>query len=73
MKDKLFRKETSGAEFGTTQWAMNVLHCSNAKKGPHNAFNAYSEFSDKELDGQIIAIALNYFGIDCVEGRNFCC
>jgi len=30
---------------------MNFLYTSNAKKGPHKAFNAYKEFCGKELDG----------------------
>jgi len=41
---------------------MNVLRCCNAKKGPHKSFNAYSEFNDKELDGEgIILIPTRYY------------
>ena len=69
MKDELFRREESGSQFGTTAWAMNVLCTSNAKKGPHKAMNAYSEFNDKELDGQIIAITMKYFGMKKFDGE----
>ena len=69
MKDKLFRDEKSGAQHGTTQWSMNVTGCSNAKKGPHKAFNAYSEFTDKELDSQIAAIAMDHFQMSNFEGE----
>lgn len=48
---------------------MNVLKNTNAKKGPHDAFNAYSEYNDKELDGQILAIAMTYFGMENVDGK----
>jgi len=47
---------------------MNVLRCCNAKKGPHKSFNAYSEFNDKELDGKIVAITVNHFGMENMEG-----
>lgn len=48
---------------------MNVLRCTNAKKGPHEAFNAYSEYNDKELDAQIVAIAMTYFGMENIDGK----
>ena len=48
---------------------MNVLYASNAKKGPHQAFNAYKEFCDKELDGQIIAATMIYFNMKNFEGK----
>ena len=69
MKDKIFRKVESGSEFGTTTWAMNVLRTSNAKKGPHKSMNAYSEFSDKELDGQIAAISMHHFNMTNYDGK----
>ncbi len=50
---------------------MNVLHASNSKKGPHKAFNAYKEFSDKELDAQIVAATMEYFEMKEFEGKNY--
>jgi len=49
---------------------MNFLFTSNAKKGPHKAFNAYKEFCDKELDGQIVAAAMEHFNMEEFEGKN---
>ena len=48
---------------------MNFLYASNAKKGPHSAFNAYKEFTDKELDGLIIAAAMNEFKMKLFDGK----
>jgi len=74
VKESLFNHSNSGSEFGTCRWAMNVLRSTNAKKGPHDAFNAYSEYNDKELDRQILAIAMTYFGMENVDGkRNIGC
>ena len=69
VKDKLFRVRSSGKEHGTVTWAMNVMKTSNAKKGPHKAMNAYTEYTDKELDGQIAALTMNYLNMKTFEGR----
>ncbi|XP_066910178.1 uncharacterized protein [Clytia hemisphaerica] len=71
VKESIFGHPNSGSQFGTSQWAMNVLRCTNAKKGPHKAFNAYSEYTDKELDAQIVSIAMTYFGMKNIEGEYF--
>ena len=47
---------------------MNVMKASNAKKGPHKAMNAYSEYTDKELDGQIAAMTMDYLNMKNFEG-----
>ena len=44
VKEKIFRRQSSNSETGTTQWSMNVSHMANAKKGPKKSFNAYKEF-----------------------------
>lgn len=74
MKDDVFNDPHSGSQFGTTAWAMNVLHCSNAKKGPHQAFNAYKDFSDKELNAQVIAATMTHFQMQSYDGelKYFC-
>lgn len=69
LKDKLFRIRSSGKEHGTVTWAMNVMQTSNAKKGPHKAMNAYSEYCDKELDAQIAAITMDYLNMKNFEGK----
>ena len=48
---------------------MNVLHCTNAKQGPHANYNAYKDFSDKETDSQISAMAMEHFGMKNFSGK----
>ena len=48
---------------------MNVLHTSNAKKGPHDAYNAYRDFTDKETDAQIISATMKHFNMEKSLGR----
>eukprot|EP00111_Clytia_hemisphaerica_P016220 TCONS_00047979-protein len=50
VKDGVFRDKGSGNEAGTTAWALNFLHKTNAKPGPDKAFNHYKDFTDVELD-----------------------
>lgn len=69
VKDKIFRNTKSGSETGTTQWSMNVTNMSNAKKGPVMGFNAYKEFSDVELDAQIVVSAMTYFQMKNIDGK----
>jgi len=41
---------------------------SNAKSGPKDAFNAYKDFSDVELDAQIVASAMLHFEMKDIDG-----
>lgn len=71
VKEEIFRNgKDSGKEFGTVNWSMNVIHCSNAKKGPHKNCNGYKDFSDKELDSQICIISMEYSGIDTFSSKH---
>ena len=49
---------------------MNVLHTTNAKKGPEDAYNAYKEYNDKETDAEIVAAAMEYFGMKDISGNS---
>ena len=42
---------------------------SNARKGPHQSFNSYKEFTDKETDGQIVAATMEHLKMDTIEGN----
>jgi len=64
----LFQKSNSGSQHGTTQWSLNVTNMSNAKSGPKDAFNAYKDFSDVELDAQIVASAMLHFEMKDIDG-----
>ena len=61
-------KKIQGGQVGTTEWSMNVAHMSNAKKGPIKDFNAYQEFTDVELDGQILACCMVHFDMKTIDG-----
>ena len=69
VKEEIFNNKDSGKEFGTVNWSMNFLYSSNAKKGPHSNYNAYKDFSDKELDSQICTMAMEYFNMDFFSGK----
>ena len=42
---------------------------SNAKKGPETSFNAYKEYSDVELDAQIVLCTMTYFQMKSFDGK----
>jgi len=44
---------------------------SNAKKGPKTSFNVYKEFSDVELDAQIIVATMTHFDMKDINGKFF--
>ncbi|XP_066272591.1 uncharacterized protein [Branchiostoma lanceolatum] len=46
---------------------MNRVKCSNAKKGPHHAYNAYKDFVRKDTSALFIAAAMEVFGMDNME------
>ncbi|XP_035658071.1 uncharacterized protein LOC118403462 [Branchiostoma floridae] len=64
---KAFGSERSGRDHGTLFANMNRVKCSNAKKGPHNAFNAYQEFVRKDTTALFIAAAMKVFKMENVE------
>ena len=42
---------------------------SNAKKGPKDAFNAYKDYSDVELDAQMVLSTMTYFDMKSIDGK----
>ncbi|XP_063054510.1 uncharacterized protein LOC134448782 [Engraulis encrasicolus] len=64
---KIFCTERSARDHGTLFANMNTVKCSNAKKGPHHAFNAYKEFVRKDTSALFIAAAMEVFGMENVE------
>ena len=68
LKENIFQKASSGSQHGTTQWSLNVTNMTNAKKGPKDAFNAYKDFSDVELDAQIVAATMVHFNMETIDG-----
>ncbi|XP_066263234.1 uncharacterized protein [Branchiostoma lanceolatum] len=63
----IFFSEKSAREHGSMCSNMNVLRASNAKKGPHQDYNSYKEFVDKDLDALILLVTMDHFGMDTME------
>lgn len=65
---KLFFKESSAAELGTTCASMNRTGKSNAKKGPEKDDNAFRDLTDRETEAHIIARWMKFVGMTSMEG-----
>jgi hypothetical protein len=66
---KLFVKESSAAEIGTSYASMNRNGKTNAKKGPGKDYNSYKEFFDRETEGHLIARWMTFSGMNKYEGE----
>jgi hypothetical protein len=64
---KLFFKEGSAGEIGTSCASMNRTGKSNAKKGPDEDYNAYSDFIQHESEAHIIAKWIAFAGMKDME------
>ncbi|XP_078659351.1 uncharacterized protein LOC144904352 [Branchiostoma floridae x Branchiostoma belcheri] len=64
---RIFYLEQSAKEHGTMASNMNVLKCTNAKKGPDKDYNSYKEFVDKETDWLILAVTMDHFGMESLD------
>ncbi|XP_035661399.1 uncharacterized protein LOC118405771 [Branchiostoma floridae] len=54
---------------GTLCANMNVIGAICAKKGPHQAYNHYKEFMDKDLDATIIHAAMEIFSLPSIDAQ----
>ncbi|CAL9694043.1 unnamed protein product [Knipowitschia caucasica] len=57
----IFFKEASAKDHSTLLANMNLLRCSNAKKGPHKAYNAYKQFVQIDTTALFLAAAMEHF------------
>ncbi|XP_066285703.1 uncharacterized protein [Branchiostoma lanceolatum] len=64
---RIFYSEKSAKEHGTMCSNMNKLKASNAKKGPHQDYNAYKQHVDTEVDAIILAATMEHFGMETLE------
>ena len=46
-----------------------IDRCSNAKQGPHKAYNAYKDFVVKETTALFLAAAIGHFGLTNEKGK----
>ena len=67
---KLFVKESSSAEIGTSYASMNRNGRTNAKSGPDKDYNAYKEFFDRETEGHLLARWMEFVGMHKLEGED---
>ncbi|XP_019624892.1 PREDICTED: uncharacterized protein LOC109470395 [Branchiostoma belcheri] len=69
--EKIFCRKKSARDHGTLYANMNKLGCSNAKKGPHAAYNPYKEVVHKDTCAMFIEATSNYFGTDILKDGDF--
>ena len=50
--------------------SLSFYRSSNAKQGPHTAFNAYKEFLQKDTAALFLAAAMEHFGLKDVGGTS---
>lgn len=67
---KIFVKEESAGERGTSFAEMNRTGSSNAKKGPSVDYNAFKDFFNSETTGHILAAWLDFTGMESIEGMS---
>jgi len=68
VNNKMFSKEESVGERGTSFAEMNRTGCSNAKKGPSKDYNAFKDFHDSETTAHILAAWIDFTGMAGLEG-----
>ena len=54
IEKKVFLKDESTAEVGTTSASINRTGKTNAKKGADN-YNSYKKFHEREIEGHVVA------------------
>lgn len=67
IENKIFFKDDSAAEVGTTRATINRTGKTNAKKGAAD-YNSYKEFHEREVEGHVIASFMVYSGMHSMEG-----
>ena len=48
---------------------MNRTGKTNAKKGPHNEYNAFRDFHDREIEAHILASFMTHIGAPSLKGQ----
>ena len=70
IENKIFLKDDSAPEIGTTTATINRTGKTNAKKGVDD-YNAYRDFHDREVEGHILAAFMVFCGMENMEGVFF--
>ena len=68
MCKKVFVKEGSAWEKGTSFAEMNRNESSNAKKGPSVDYNLFKDFFNSETIAHILAAWMEFTGMQSIEG-----
>jgi len=66
IENKIFLKDDSAPEIGTTTATINRTGKTNAKKGVDD-YNAYRDFHDREVEGHILAAFMVFCGMENME------
>lgn len=69
MEHKIFYKEESAGELGTTKASINRTRKTNASHGPRKKYNEYKDFHECELEGHICAAFLEMSGMSKVDDK----
>ena len=65
---KIFVKEDSAGEKGTSFAEMNRTESSNAKKGPAVDYNSFKDFFNSETIAHILAAWMHFAGMQSTDG-----
>ncbi|KAL7395303.1 hypothetical protein ABVT39_014114 [Epinephelus coioides] len=65
----IFFKEVSARDHGTLCSNMNRMKCSNAKAGPHKAYNPYKEVVKKDTAALLLAATMEQLGLKNAHGK----
>ncbi|CAH1248559.1 Hypp8244 [Branchiostoma lanceolatum] len=63
---------TSGADKASMCANMNVIWATNAKEGPHVAYNPFMEFFKKDFHASVVHAAMKTFHHQSIDGHTFC-
>ncbi|PFX23522.1 hypothetical protein AWC38_SpisGene11929 [Stylophora pistillata] len=66
---KLFAKESSATEIGTSYASMNRSGKTNARKGPEKDYNSYKDFFDRQTEAHIVAAWMQFSGMAQIHDK----
>ena len=69
VNNKIFLKQESAAQIGTSYASMTRTSSSNAKQGPKRNYNAFKDFHMSESEAHILASWMEFVGIKSLDGE----
>lgn len=68
VQSKIFLKQESAAEIGTSFASMTRTGSSNAKQGPKRNYNAFKDFQVSESEAHVVASWMRFTGMKAING-----